>query len=77
MDATCDGHRSPSAGPGRMEAAIEGTDRLLPSRLLGSDGLAAYRLAQRKGREGIIAKDAASGYEERRSGKWLKVKVHQ
>ncbi len=60
-----------------LETAIDHVDPLLPSRRLGSHGLAAYRTAQRKGFEGIIAKDAASAYVERRSVKWLKVKVHQ
>lgn len=61
----------------QMEAAIDQRERLLPSRRLGSNGLAAYRVAQRKGFEGIIAKDGASRYEERRSLKWLKVKIQQ
>ena len=51
--------------------------RLFASRRLGDDGLAAYRLAKRKGFEGLVAKDGASVYEQRRSRKWLKVKVHQ
>ena len=51
--------------------------RLFLSRRLASDGLAAYREARRRGFEGLVAKDAASAYEERRSSKWLKVKVHQ
>ena len=37
----------------------------------------AYRIARRRGLEGIVAKDASSPYEERRGFKWLKVKVHQ
>ncbi len=61
----------------QMETAIDQMQRLLPSRRLGSNGLAAYRLAQRKGFEGIIAKDGASVYKESRSLKWLKVKIHQ
>ena len=50
---------------------------LLLSRRLDSNGLAAYRSAKRRGFEGLVAKDAASAYEERRSRRWLKVKVHQ
>ena len=51
---------------------------LMRSRRLGRDGLAAYRTAQRKGWEGIIAKDAASPYEPgRRSRSWLKVKCRK
>ncbi len=51
--------------------------RLILSRRLGRNGLAAYRAAKRRGFEGLVAKDAASAYEERRSTRWLKVKVHQ
>ena len=60
-----------------LERAIAGGKRLLLSRRLADDGLAAYRVARRKGFEGIVAKDAQSLYEEKRSGRWLKVKVHQ
>jgi bifunctional non-homologous end joining protein LigD len=60
-----------------LETGISGGTRLLLSRRLASDGLAAYRTARRKGFEGIVAKDAQSPYEERRSTRWLKVKVHQ
>lgn len=60
-----------------LEAAVARSPRLLLSRRLAKDGLAAYRLARRRGFEGIVAKDAASAYQERRSTRWLKVKVHQ
>ena len=40
-------------------------------------GLAAYRTARRRGFEGLVAKDDAAPYEEGRSRRWLKVKVHQ
>jgi bifunctional non-homologous end joining protein LigD len=60
-----------------LENGIAGGTRLLLSRRLANDGLAAYRVARRKGFEGIVAKDAQSVYEEKRSGRWLKVKVHQ
>ncbi|HEY1250063.1 MAG TPA: non-homologous end-joining DNA ligase [Thermoanaerobaculia bacterium] len=60
-----------------LEAGIAGATRLLLSRRLARDGLAAYGVARRKGFEGIVAKDAQSVYEERRSSRWLKVKVHQ
>ncbi len=61
-----------------LEAAVrKGAPGLLVSRRLGSDGLAAYRAAKRRGFEGLVAKDAGAPYEERRSTKWLKVKVHQ
>src|SRR5258706_1143165 len=47
------------------------------SRRLASNGLEAYKIAARKGFEGVIAKDASSPYIEGRSNKWLKFKVHQ
>ena len=51
---------------------------LLRARRPASDGLAAYRIAQRRGWEGIIAKDDASPYEPgRRSRRWLKVKCRK
>jgi bifunctional non-homologous end joining protein LigD len=62
-----------------LEAAIapDSTGALIPSGLLARNGLQAYRVAQRKGFEGLVAKDLASPYVEGRSNKWLKVKVHQ
>jgi bifunctional non-homologous end joining protein LigD len=60
-----------------LEAAIRETPHLFPSRRLGRNGLAAYALAERKGFEGIVAKDESSPYVEGRSRCWLKVKVHQ
>ena len=48
--------------------------RFAPS---GPDGLEAFRLAQKKGFEGMVAKNGASVYVERRSREWLKVKVNQ
>jgi bifunctional non-homologous end joining protein LigD len=59
------------------DALRKSPDRLLVSRRLAATGHAAYRLAKRKGFEGIVAKDEASSYEGRRSRAWLKVKVHQ
>jgi bifunctional non-homologous end joining protein LigD len=51
--------------------------QLLLSRRLGPNGITAYSIAKRKGLEGIVAKESDAPYEERRSRKWLKVKVHQ
>lgn len=53
------------------------SELLFVSHRLAPNGLDAYRIAKRKGLEGIVAKDNDSPYEERRSRKWLKVKVHQ
>jgi len=59
------------------DALARPPEGLLLSRRLASNGLAAYRAAKRRGFEGLVAKDSASTYEERRSRHWLKVKVHQ
>jgi DNA ligase D-like protein (predicted ligase) len=51
---------------------------LMRSRRIGPNGLAAYRVAQKRGWEGIIAKDEAAPYEPgRRSRSWLKVKCRK
>ncbi|MFI5119194.1 MAG: non-homologous end-joining DNA ligase [Thermoanaerobaculia bacterium] len=45
---------------------------------LGSDGIAAFARAKRKGWEGVVGKDPASRYESgRRSLRWLKVKARK
>ncbi|HKM82680.1 MAG TPA: non-homologous end-joining DNA ligase [Terriglobia bacterium] len=50
---------------------------LLPSHRLATNGLEAFRVAKRRGYEGLVAKDLSSTYVEARSTQWLKVKVHQ
>jgi bifunctional non-homologous end joining protein LigD len=60
-----------------VESAIGETERLFASRRLAESGLTAYRVARKKGFEGLVAKDAAAPYVEGRSRFWLKVKVHQ
>ena len=60
-----------------MESAIGSSRVLLPSQRLATNGLKAFRLAKRRGYEGLVAKDLASHYVEGRSSKWLKVKIHQ
>jgi bifunctional non-homologous end joining protein LigD len=60
-----------------MERSIGSSKVLLPSHRLATNGLEAFRIAQRRGYEGLVAKDIASPYVEARSTKWLKVKVHQ
>jgi bifunctional non-homologous end joining protein LigD len=61
-----------------LEAALgEPPKQILLSRRLAQNGLTAYSIAKRRGFEGMVAKDSAAPYEERRSRKWLKVKVHQ
>jgi bifunctional non-homologous end joining protein LigD len=60
-----------------MEQAIAGSKTLAPSLRLATNGVEAFRVAKRRGYEGIVAKDLASSYAEGRSASWLKVKVHQ
>ncbi len=60
-----------------LEQVIEGSERIFPARRLAANGLAAYRVAQKKGFEGLIAKDASSPYVSGRSRRWLKIKVKQ
>lgn len=60
-----------------LEKSVAPGKFLMLSSRLDADGLAAYRLARRKGFEGLVAKDLSSPYVEGRSKLWLKVKVHQ
>jgi bifunctional non-homologous end joining protein LigD len=60
-----------------MEHAIDSSKVLLPSRRLAANGLEAFRVAKRRGYEGLVAKDLSSPYVEGRSSRWLKVKVRQ
>lgn len=60
-----------------MEASLGSNGALLASRRLAANGLQAFRIARRRGYEGLVAKDLSSPYVEGRSTKWLKVKVHQ
>ena len=69
--------------PARREALEKmlGTARkgvtIFPSTRLAANGLKAYSAAQRKGYEGLVAKDESAPYTPGRSSRWLKVKVHQ
>ena len=61
-----------------LEACLEkASEQLLVSRRLAKNGLVAFKIATRRGLEGMVAKDSEAVYEERRSRKWLKVKAHQ
>ena len=60
-----------------LEEVIGSGKELLVSRRLAANGLEAFRIAQRRGYEGLVAKDLAAPYMEGRSKNWLKVKVHQ
>jgi bifunctional non-homologous end joining protein LigD len=61
----------------KILAPAKSSPLLRLSNRLAADGLAAYKIAARKGFEGMIAKDLSSPYVESRSSHWLKVKVHQ
>lgn len=60
-----------------LESVVVPNQHLMLSHRLAENGLEAYRLAQRRGFEGLVAKDLSSVYVEARSKSWLKVKVHQ
>jgi bifunctional non-homologous end joining protein LigD len=51
--------------------------RIFASSRMAASGLEAYKIAGKKGFEGVIAKDESSPYVEGRSKYWLKFKVHQ
>jgi len=60
-----------------LEKTIPASKILLLSRRLAQNGVAAYKIAKRRGYEGVLAKDLSSPYMEKRSNFWLKVKVRQ
>jgi bifunctional non-homologous end joining protein LigD len=66
-----------SARRATLERVVSDGGVLQLSRRLDPNGLKAYKIAQRRKFEGLVAKDLSSPYVERRSSYWLKVKVHQ
>ena len=60
-----------------LEKVIGSSPELLVAHQLAGNGLEAFRMAQRHGYEGLVAKDLSSPYVAGRSKLWLKVKVHQ
>jgi len=60
-----------------VEQVIKSQGVLIRAHQLATNGLEAYRIAKRRGYEGLVAKDLSSRYLEKRSSLWLKVKVHQ
>jgi bifunctional non-homologous end joining protein LigD len=60
-----------------LEKVIGSSPELLVAHQLSRNGLEAFRMAQRHGYEGLVAKDLSSPYVAGRSKLWLKVKVHQ
>jgi bifunctional non-homologous end joining protein LigD len=61
---------------GSLESLTRLGPRLRISAKLDPDGQKAFRIASRRGLEGVVGKNLQSIYESRRSLEWLKVKVH-
>jgi bifunctional non-homologous end joining protein LigD len=70
-------HEPLSARRSALEKVVSPQRVLRLSRRLAANGLEAYKTAQRRGYEGLVAKDLSSPYVGQRSRYWLKVKVHQ
>lgn len=60
-----------------LERAVKPSASLRLSTVLSPDGLKAFQIASKRGLEGVVCKNLASIYVEKRSKEWLKVKVHQ
>jgi bifunctional non-homologous end joining protein LigD len=60
-----------------LERMVKPSARLMWSTILSADGLKAFQIASKRGFEGLVCKNLASIYVEKRSKEWLKVKVHQ
>ena len=58
-----------------LERLIADHHLLFPARRLPAHGLAAWAEVQRRGYEGLIAKDESSAYRGGRTRSWLKVKL--
>jgi bifunctional non-homologous end joining protein LigD len=56
-----------------LEAIVEGQRLLLPARRLSGSGVEAWSEVERRGYEGLVAKDEASLYVGGRTLSWLKV----
>ena len=57
-----------------LEDAIAGSDMVLPVRRLETDGDRAWQTVERRGLEGLVAKDPASTYRGGPTRTWVKVK---
>ena len=66
-----------SARRATLEKTLGSGAHLMLARRLAKNGLEAFRVARRRGYEGLLAKDSLSTYRAGRSTAWLKVKVHQ
>jgi len=67
-------HHTLGVRRGILEDLIAGQPRLLPARRLPAHGQAAWEEVQRRGYEGLVAKDESSTYPGGRTRLWLKVK---
>jgi bifunctional non-homologous end joining protein LigD len=56
---------------------VKPSARVRLSAILSDDGLKAFQIASKRGFEGVVCKNLASIYVQKRSKEWLKVKVHQ
>src|ERR1700730_17088981 len=70
-------HEPFSSRRAELERPIYASDELTLSRRLSANGLQAFRIAERRGYEGLVAKRLASGYVEGRSREGVKLKVPQ
>jgi bifunctional non-homologous end joining protein LigD len=61
----------------RLESVLKPGKGLRLSAKLASDGMEAFKIASKRGFEGLVAKNLTSIYQSKRSRDWLKVKVHQ
>jgi bifunctional non-homologous end joining protein LigD len=57
-----------------LERLVGGQDLMFPARRLAANGLMAWDEVQRRGYEGLVAKDEASPYGGGRTRSWLKVR---
>jgi bifunctional non-homologous end joining protein LigD len=60
-----------------LERIVKPSARLRLSTILSDDGLKAFQIASKRGLEGVVCKNLASIYVEKRSKEWVKAKVHQ
>jgi bifunctional non-homologous end joining protein LigD len=58
-----------------LEDGIAGSDLVLPVRRMDSNGARAWKVVERRGLEGFVAKDPASTYRQGATRSWIKVKT--
>jgi ATP-dependent DNA ligase len=60
-----------------LERLVGGQDLIFPARRLAANGLTAWDEVQRRGYEGLVAKDEAAPYVGGRTRAWLKVRQRE